>query len=212
MADLLNVEPRTVAFGANSTTLAFAVARALGRDWKPGDEIVVTELDHRGNVDPWITLAQDKGVTVRWIKVDPGTFTLDLDQLDTLLNERTRLVAVGLASNAVGTINDVARVAARAHRVGVQQVGHGQLGLGDVRLGLDAGGEQPVQVGPALAHVVGHGVDAGAHHLGAAGAVEIGDGAAVVLAAQGREQRADEVDRVGGAGGHGCLRGWDQSG
>jgi cysteine desulfurase family protein (TIGR01976 family) len=118
MADLLNVDPSEVAFGANATTLLFHVARALGRDWKPGDEIVVTELDHRGNVDPWITLALDKGVTVRWIKVDTGTFTLDLSELDSLINAKTKLVAVGLASNAVGTINDVAKVSARARQVG----------------------------------------------------------------------------------------------
>ena len=118
MADLLNVAPRTIAFGANTTTLALAVARAVGRSWKPGDEIVVTELDHRGNVDPWITQAQDKGATVRWIKVDTATCTLDLTDLAAVINDRTVFVAVGLASNAVGTINDVARVAARAKAVG----------------------------------------------------------------------------------------------
>jgi cysteine desulfurase family protein (TIGR01976 family) len=142
MADLLNADPAEIAFGANATTLLFHVARAIGRNWKPGDEIVVTELDHRGNVDPWITLAQDKGVTVRWIKVDTATFTLDLAELDALINEKTVLVAVGLASNAVGTVNDVARVAARARQVGalvavdaVQAVPHFSV---DVRaLGAD---------------------------------------------------------------------------
>jgi cysteine desulfurase family protein (TIGR01976 family) len=118
MADLLNADAREIAFGANATTLLFHAARAVGRDWQPGDEIVVTELDHRGNVDPWLTLAEDKGVTVRWIKVDTETFTLDLSDLDSLVNEKTKLVAVGLASNAVGTVNDVARVAARAKAVG----------------------------------------------------------------------------------------------
>jgi cysteine desulfurase family protein (TIGR01976 family) len=118
MADLLNVPPREIAFGANTTTLALAVARAVGRSWKPGDEIVVTELDHRGNVDPWITQAQDKGATVRWIKVDTTTCTLALDDLDSIINPRTVFVAVGLASNAVGPVNDVARVAARAKAVG----------------------------------------------------------------------------------------------
>ena len=118
MADLLNADPGEIALGANATTLLFHAARAIGRHWKPGDEIVVTELDHRGNVDPWITQAEDKGVTVRWIKVDTNTFTLDLSELDTLVNEKTVLVAVGLASNAVGTVNDVARVAAKAHSVG----------------------------------------------------------------------------------------------
>jgi cysteine desulfurase family protein (TIGR01976 family) len=118
MADLLNAETREIAFGANATTLLFHLARAIGRDWQPGDEIVVTELDHRGNVDPWLTLAEDKGVTVRWIKVDTNTFTLDLTELDSIINAKTKLVAVGLASNAVGTVNDVARVAARARQVG----------------------------------------------------------------------------------------------
>lgn len=118
VADLLNVAPDTVAFGANATTLAFAAARAAGRDWKPGDEVVVTELDHRGNVDPWIAQAKDRGATVRWIKVDPQSLTLELGDLDRVVNERTRLVAVGLASNAVGTISDVAAIAARAHAVG----------------------------------------------------------------------------------------------
>jgi len=118
MADLLNADIGELAFGANATTLLFHAARALGRDWQAGDEIVVTELDHRGNVDPWLTLAEDKGVTVRWIKVDTRSFTLDLSDLDSLVNAKTKLVAVGLASNAVGTINDVARVAAAAHRVG----------------------------------------------------------------------------------------------
>jgi cysteine desulfurase family protein (TIGR01976 family) len=142
MADLLNVNPGEIAFGANATTLLFQLARAIGRDWKPGDEIVVTELDHRGNVDPWVTLAKDKGVTVRWIKVNLATFTLELDDLNTIINEKTRLVAVGLASNAVGTVNDVAKVAARARQVGalvavdaVQAVPHFSV---DVRaLGAD---------------------------------------------------------------------------
>lgn len=118
MADLLNAQPGEIAFGANATTLLFHTARAIGRDWKAGDEIVVTELDHRGNVDPWITMAKDKGVTVRWIPVDTGAFTLDTSRLDTLINSHTRLVAVGLASNAVGTVNDLAAITARAHAVG----------------------------------------------------------------------------------------------
>jgi len=118
MADLLNADPGEIAFGANATTLLLHTARALGRNWKPGDEIVVTELDHRGNVDPWITLAKDKGVTVRWIKVDTGTFTLDLSGLDSIINEKTVLVAVGLASNAVGTVNELTRITARARQVG----------------------------------------------------------------------------------------------
>jgi cysteine desulfurase family protein (TIGR01976 family) len=122
LGDLLNADPEGITLGANSTTLLFHLSRAVGRDWRAGDEIVVTELDHRGNVDPWLTQARDKGVTVRWIKVDLDTFTLDLSDLDTLITPRTKLVAVGLASNAVGTINDVARVAARAKAVGALTV------------------------------------------------------------------------------------------
>jgi cysteine desulfurase family protein (TIGR01976 family) len=118
MADLLGVHHREIAFGANTTTLAFSVARALGRDWGPGDEMVVTELDHRGNVDPWLAMAGEKGVSIRWIKVDTGTFTLDLADLESIVNEKTVLVAVGLASNAVGTVNQVERIAARAKEVG----------------------------------------------------------------------------------------------
>lgn len=119
MADLLGVNNHDeIAFGANATTLAFAISRSVSRDWKPGDEIVVTELDHRGNVDPWIAAAKDKGVTVRWIKVDTETFTLELSDLDTLINEKTVLVAVGLASNVVGTINEVEKISIKAKQVG----------------------------------------------------------------------------------------------
>ena len=118
MADLLNADPDEIAFGANATTLLYHAARGLARDWRAGDEILVTELDHRGNVDPWLAVAAERGVTVRWLPVDLRTFTLDLDALDALLTPRTRLVAVGLASNAVGTVNDVARVAAKARQVG----------------------------------------------------------------------------------------------
>nr|WP_302053641.1 cysteine desulfurase-like protein [Brevibacillus parabrevis] len=118
VADLLDAAPEEVAFGANMTTLAFAIARALSRFWQPGDEIILSELDHRANVDPWLTAALDRGVLVRWLKADPETLTLATEELDTLLTEKTRLVAVGLASNAVGTINDVARIARAARRVG----------------------------------------------------------------------------------------------
>jgi cysteine desulfurase family protein (TIGR01976 family) len=118
MADLLNAQPAEIAFGANATTLLFHTARALARAWKPGDELVVTELDHRGNVDPWLAVAQDRGVTVRWIRVDPERLTLDLADLEAVITPRTVLVAAGLASNAVGTINDLTRIAARAREVG----------------------------------------------------------------------------------------------
>jgi cysteine desulfurase family protein (TIGR01976 family) len=119
MADLLGAsDPDEIIFGVNMTTLTFALSRSLARTWKAGDEIVVTRLDHDANVSPWVLAAGEAGATVRWLDVDPADCTLRLDQLPTLLNDRTRLVAVGLASNAVGTINPVREVAAAAKRVG----------------------------------------------------------------------------------------------
>ena len=117
-AAFLGAQPDEVAFGANMTTLTFAVSRALSRTWDGDSEIVVTELDHRANVDPWLIAAEEKGAKVRWIRVDPETLTLDLSDLDQKINANTRLVAVGLASNAVGTVNDVAAIAGRARAVG----------------------------------------------------------------------------------------------
>ncbi len=111
MADLLGAEPGEIAFGANMTTLTLAVSRALARDWSEGDELVVTRLDHDANVAPWLEVAADRGMVVRWIVFDPATGRLDLDALPAMLGERTRLVAVGGASNALGTVNDVAEVA-----------------------------------------------------------------------------------------------------
>ncbi|QYJ15926.1 Cysteine desulfurase SufS [Rubrobacter xylanophilus DSM 9941] len=117
-AALLGAEAEEVAFGQNMTTLTFALSRALAREWGEGDGIVVTELDHRANVDPWLLAAADRGAKVRWLRVDTGTLTLDLSDLEEKVNERTRLVAVGLASNAVGTVNEVAEISRRAHEVG----------------------------------------------------------------------------------------------
>ncbi|MFJ9496596.1 cysteine desulfurase-like protein [Brevibacillus centrosporus] len=119
VAALFGAKAEEVAFGANMTTLTFAIARALGKHWQEGDEIIVSELDHRANVDPWLTIAADRGMTVRWLPVDPDTLTLRVDELDSLLNPRTRLVAVGLASNAVGTINPVAAISEKAHALGI---------------------------------------------------------------------------------------------
>ncbi|MFZ3591788.1 cysteine desulfurase-like protein [Bacillus sp. DJP31] len=118
IGDFLGVNENEVAFGANMTTLALSIARALGKNWGKGDEIVVTELDHRANVDPWITMAEDRGLTVRWIKVDTDRLTLNLEDLHEVINEKTRLVAVGLASNAVGTINDIERISERVREMG----------------------------------------------------------------------------------------------
>ena len=117
-AALLGAQPDEVAFGHNMTTITLSISRALSRKWKQGDEVVVTEIDHRANVDPWLLAAADRGATVRWLPVDTETLTLDLDLLDETITERTRLVAVNLASNAVGTVTDVARVSARAAEVG----------------------------------------------------------------------------------------------
>ncbi|MCL6636460.1 MAG: cysteine desulfurase-like protein [Alicyclobacillus sp.] len=118
VAALFGAHPDEVAFGANMTTLTFALARALAPTWQPGDEVVVTEMDHRANVDPWLRAARDRGVVVRWLRVNPDRLTLELDDLETVIHQRTRLVAVGAASNAVGTVQDVARIARRAHAVG----------------------------------------------------------------------------------------------
>ncbi|MGG1659909.1 cysteine desulfurase-like protein [Brevibacillus sp. NRS-1366] len=114
VAELFQVEPDEVAFGANMTTLTFAIARALSRHWQEGDEIVVSELDHRANVDSWLAVAADRGMTVRWLKVNPSTLTLQVDELDSLLTSKTKLIAVGLSSNAVGTINDLSFISQKA--------------------------------------------------------------------------------------------------
>jgi cysteine desulfurase family protein (TIGR01976 family) len=133
---------REIAFGANMTTLAFAFARSLSRGWEPGDEVVVTDLDHQANVAPWRRAAEDRGAVVRSVPFDPATMQLDLGALEAMLGPRTRLVAVGAASNAVGTVSDVARVAEMAHRVGalvfVDAVHYAPHRLVDVRaLGCD---------------------------------------------------------------------------
>jgi len=107
MADLLGGAPDEIAFGPNMTSLTFAVSRSLARDWREGDELVLTRLDHDANVTPWTMAAQDRGMTVRWIDFDPETGQLKLDELPGLLGPRTRLVAVGGASNAIGTLNDI---------------------------------------------------------------------------------------------------------
>jgi len=141
-ADFLNASPQDVSFGANMTTLTFHLARALGRRWGPGDEIVVTELDHHANIDPWRALERERGVTIRVARMIPETGRLDADDLRRQISERTRLVAVGAASNALGTINDVAEVARMAHDAGalafVDAVHYAPHRLVDVRaMGCD---------------------------------------------------------------------------
>jgi cysteine desulfurase family protein (TIGR01976 family) len=119
VADLLGAaDPDCVVFGANMTTLTFALSRSLAGTWKPGDEVIVTDLDHDANVTPWVLAARDAGVAVRKVRFRPEDCTLDLDDLDRKLTSRTKLVAFGCASNAVGTINPVAAIARRAHAAG----------------------------------------------------------------------------------------------
>ena len=118
-ADFLNASPDEVAFGLNMTTLTFHLARALGRDWDAGDEVVITELDHHGNVAPWQALARERGIVLRSVPLRVEDGTLDLAALPRLLNARTRLVAVGAASNVLGTVTDVAAVCAIARQAGV---------------------------------------------------------------------------------------------
>jgi len=118
LADYLGASPADVAFGANMTTLTFHLSRAIGRRLGPGDEILVTELDHHANVDPWRALERDFGVTVLAVRLDPASGQLDEADFARQLSPRTRLVALGAASNALGTINDVPRLAALARERG----------------------------------------------------------------------------------------------
>ena len=119
LADLLGVEDSAeVAFGANMTSLTFSLARSLARTWSPGDEIVVTRLDHDANVSPWVLAAEDAGVTVHFIDFRVDDYTLDLEALQDKLSEKTRLVAVGCASNASGGINPVQDICRWAHDAG----------------------------------------------------------------------------------------------
>jgi cysteine desulfurase family protein (TIGR01976 family) len=118
-ADFLGAhDPAEIVFGPNMTTLTFAVSRAIGRDLIPGDEVVVTRFDHDANVAPWLAMAEDRGVTVRCLGLADDGASLDLDALDHVLTPRTKVIAVGLASNALGTVTDVGRVVEAAHAVG----------------------------------------------------------------------------------------------
>src|SRR5918996_1740777 len=117
-ADLLNCTDDEIVFGPNMTTLAFGLSRVLGRTLSPGDEIVVTNLDHDANIAPWTQAAEERGATVRYVDFDPSDCTLDLDSLDTALSERTRIVAFTLASNAVGTIPPAAEIVDRVRTAG----------------------------------------------------------------------------------------------
>jgi len=135
MADMLGAaSPDEIVFGANMTTLTFATSRALGRELKPGDEIIVTHLDHDANIAPWLLLARDTGAAVRWVDIHPEDCTLDMASLEAAITPRTKIIAAGYASNAVGTINDVKTIVEMARTVGaltyidaVQYAPHGPI-------------------------------------------------------------------------------------
>lgn len=141
-ADLLGCDADEVVFGNNMTSLTFHVSRSLARDWGPDDEVVVTRLDHDANVMPWVLAAQERGARVRWADVDVESGTLDMEDVRRQIGPRTKLVAVGYASNATGTINDVDTIIGWAEEVDaltfVDAVQYAPHGLVDVRaLGCD---------------------------------------------------------------------------
>jgi cysteine desulfurase family protein (TIGR01976 family) len=119
-ADFFNATADEIVFGANMTTLTFHLARGLGREWGPGDEIVITELDHHGNVAPWRALAKERGVTIRVAKLNTSDGRLEWRDLERQIGPRTRLLAIGAASNALGTITDVQAAGELAHAFGAQ--------------------------------------------------------------------------------------------
>ncbi|MDQ0894290.1 cysteine desulfurase-like protein [Agromyces ramosus] len=118
MADLVNGHPRGIVHGRSATQLTYDFSRHLSKNWGPGDEVVVTRLDHDANVRPWVQAAERAGATVRWADFDPATGELTTDAVTAVLSERTRLVAVTAASNLIGTMPDVAAIAAAAHDAG----------------------------------------------------------------------------------------------
>ena len=117
-AAFLGAAPDEIVFGLNSTSLIFHFSRMVARDWRPGDEIVLTRMDHDGNVAPWIIAAEERGVTVRWLDFDPETWEYRYDSLEDLIGPRTRLVACNHASNIFGTVNDIGRIVAAARAAG----------------------------------------------------------------------------------------------
>ncbi|HEX2611277.1 MAG TPA: aminotransferase class V-fold PLP-dependent enzyme, partial [Gemmatimonadales bacterium] len=142
LADLLGARPTDIAFGANMTTLTFHLSRALGRSWGRGDTIVVTELDHHANIAPWRALERERGVTIATVPLIPRTGQLDWERLEALLEARPKLLAIGAASNALGTVNDIRRASELARQHGamtfVDAVHYVPHHLTDVRaLGCD---------------------------------------------------------------------------
>lgn len=118
LADFLNASKDEIAFGQNMTSLTLHLARSLGREFKEGDEIIVTELDHHANIDTWRSLEKERGVVVRALQFDTENGQLDLSELKNLFNEKTKLLAIGAASNSLGTITDVAKACAMAREAG----------------------------------------------------------------------------------------------
>ncbi len=135
LADFFNAaRPEEIIFGNNMTSLTFAISRAIARTWQPGDEIVVTRLDHDANITPWVMAAEERGCTVCWVDFHPEDGTLDLESFQEALEGRPRMVAFGYASNALGTINPVAKLVRMAHEAGawayidaVQYAPHGPI-------------------------------------------------------------------------------------
>ncbi|HEY5404341.1 MAG TPA: cysteine desulfurase-like protein [Pyrinomonadaceae bacterium] len=118
LGEFLNASASEIAFGSNMTTLTFHLSRALSLHYSTGDEIVVTELDHHANIDPWRRLEKERGVTIRTVRLDTQTGQLNLDDLERSVNSKTKVVAIGAASNSLGTINDIANAIELAHSVG----------------------------------------------------------------------------------------------
>ncbi len=135
MADLLNAPSADqIVFGANMTTLTFSVSRAIGQTLSRGDQIIVTRMDHDGDIAPWLLMARDQGLKVRWVEFDPATGRLDMEGMQRQITPRTRLIACAYASNALGTINDVQRIVEMGRAVGamtyvdaVQYAPHGPI-------------------------------------------------------------------------------------
>jgi cysteine desulfurase family protein (TIGR01976 family) len=140
MADFLNASrPEEIVFGPNMTSLTFNISRALARTFQPGDILVVTRLDHDANISPWLLAAEDRGCRIRWVDFHPEDCTLDLEDLKAALDEKPCLVAVGYASNAVGTVNPVKEITRLAHAAGalvyidaVQYAPHGPIDVRDL--------------------------------------------------------------------------------
>lgn len=138
---LLGASDHQIVFGQNMTSLAFAFAASVGRDWRDGSgqpRVVLSEMDHHANIDPWRNIAEDAGYDVGWIPVDPERYRLDLSALHDTIDGTTRLAAVGLSSNAVGTINDVRTIVGRAREVGAISVIDAVHGLSHIPVDLDS--------------------------------------------------------------------------